>query len=64
MRTKSAFFTQVFAFTRSGEKILGFGILYVESFINGAFELRRHKCADAASQVAKPKPATSDKPLY
>ena len=29
MRTKSAFFTQVFAFTRSGEKILGFGILYL-----------------------------------
>jgi quercetin dioxygenase-like cupin family protein len=29
MRTKSAFFTQIFAFTRSGEKILGFGILYV-----------------------------------
>ena len=29
MRTKSAFLTQVFAFTRSGEKILGFGILYL-----------------------------------
>ena len=29
MRTKSAFFTQVFAFTRSGEKILRFGILYL-----------------------------------
>ena len=24
---------------------------YVESFIDGAFELRRHQCADAAMQV-------------
>jgi hypothetical protein len=29
MRTQSAFFTQVFAFTRSGEKILGFETFYL-----------------------------------